>query len=318
MPYKNRIKYFIFTCLVIVLFLESCKKQTDTDPNSTAARNTLDSINITESILFTNFGFGNPQSISLNCIYDNQNRVSQIPGNLGTKLKHFYYPDGRLSHIIAEFSQTFTNVKERASNVFRYSGNKIIKAIYRQNSVLPETDSYYSDTLRTDNNNGYYDSLIYSGNNLTEVHKKTTFGIQTYLGKYKIKYPNGSDSTYSLEEYNLNNILETRLSGKISHFGNPYKPYINLFFYYSFNINNGPIYIPSPLRRTTFRLEYLIACLPNAIRTFKTESIHFTGIESGSYLYQMSADSLNLKMTNPEDTRYNYERVNYFYKRVAN
>jgi hypothetical protein len=314
MHYKNRIKYFIFTCLVIVLFLESCKKQTNTEPNSTAARNTLDSINITESILFTNFGFGNPQSISLNCIYDNQNRVSQIPGHLGTKLKHFYYPDGRLSHIIAEFSQTFTNVKERASNVFRYSGNKIIKAIYRQNSVLPETDSYYSDTLRTDNNNGYYDSLVYSGNNLTEVHRK---GFQ-YLGKYTIKYPNGSDSTYSLEEYNSNNILETRLSGKISNIANPYKPYINLFFSYGFDVNLNPIYIPSSLRRTTGRLEYLIACLPNAIRTFKTESIHFTGIESGSYLYQMSADSLNLKMTNPLDIRYNYERVNYSYKRVAN
>ena len=208
--------------------------------------------------------------------------------------------------------------RERNSAVFKYSGNKIVKAIYKYNSTLPETDSYYSDTLRTDNLTGYYDSLRYDvNNNLTEIYHKYNFGGTPGTAyTFKIKYPGGSDSTFIIDQTSATNGLEYRISGKISNQANPYKPYFSLFFHY-FNYVDYQVLVPDPLRRNSYVCEYLLPLLPNAISTFKVEwFIGTSSFEQGNYKYIMSADSLNLRMNNPASVVNNYRKINYLYKKV--
>lgn len=308
--------------LTAIYFFPSCQKGVDgtTTPvgggGGGGGPTAADSMYLPYSIGWTNFGFGNPGSYGIGVLYDAQKRVTQIGGG-NVYVKQFYYPDGRVSHILAESVKFGNPQKERNSIVFKYSGNKIVQAIYKGNSFLPETDSYYSDTLRTNNNTGYTDSIIYSGNKVTEIYHKANFYLpQPIAYKFLVKYPNGNDSTYSIESYSGGTVAEYKISGKISNIANPYTPYWALYFHY-FNGLDYSLYYPGPLRRDAYRCEYLLPLLPNAISTFKVE--WFTGtysFEQGNFLYQMSPDSLNLKMTNPGNANYNYERMNFLYNRV--
>lgn len=316
----KKIQLILASGFIIICFFVSCQKEADgTLPlaggsggggSSTAS----DSIYQPFSIGWTNFGFGSPGSYSIGVLYDAQKRVTQIGGN-GVYVRNFYYPDGRISHIIAESPKTPGSGKERNSIVFKYAGNNIVKAIYKYNAALPETDSYYSDTLRTDNNTGYSDSLVYAGGKLTEIYHKFIFSAAP-IYKAAIKYPNGPDSTYSIESYSGTSTLDYKISGKVSNIANPYTPYWSLYFHY-FNGLDYSLYYPGPLRRDAYRCEYLLPLLPNAISTFKVEwFIGAYSFEQGNFVYQVSADSLNLKMTNPGNSKYDYERMNFLYNKV--
>ena len=311
--------FLAFGFSAMILF-QSCQKDTaGTTPSGNGGNGlptSADSIYIPASIRWTNFGFGSSGTLAIGVVYDAQKRVTQIGGSNSVYVRQFYYADGRISHITAESPKTFSTQKERNSIVFKYSGNKIVKAIYKVNSFLPETDPYYSDTVRTDNNNGYYDSLVYSGNNLTEIYHKSSFFTPPVVYTFLIKYPNGADSTYSIQEFSGTTVLKNKISGKVSSIANPYSPYWALFFH-SFNGLEYSLFYPYPLRKDSYECEYLLPLLPKAISNFKVE--WFTGaysVEQGTYLYQMSADSLNLRMTNPGNSTYNYERIDFSYNRL--
>jgi len=79
-----------------------------------------------------------------------------------------------------------------------------------------------------------------------------------------------------------------------------------------------PIFFPHPLRNQALSVEYLLPLLPNMIRTFKVEN--YTGspaqIEQGSYSFSMSTDSTTLRITNPGNPAYDYEKLEVRYVRV--
>jgi len=197
---------------VSLLSISSCQKS-DVSNNqgggSTGNPSAADSFYRPGDITWSEFGFGsNFRTVSVGAAYNANHQVTQIGGYDNAISKPHYYADGRLSYILEQSYNAVGNL-ERSSAIFKYSGNKIIKIIYKQISTLPESDPWYSDTIRTDNNNGYYDSLIYTGNNLTRIDKRNTFFIPYLMSFQRSNIPMGQtvhmccNKVHQLQDFKL-------------------------------------------------------------------------------------------------------------------